>query len=108
MVEHSVGVWVVCVRRILFELCLTEQKKEKEEQYTEIFTYGFLDRDEKSWDSGAITRGTVVPLRQGLRRFKMTSCIIDENPQLFLAKGFQLYKSFSSLHCVYLGAAPIP
>ena len=58
-----------------------EKKKEERKNKIEIFAFDFLDY-EKSWDSGAIF-------------------------YIRTTKGF-IYKSFSSLHCVYLGAAPIP
>ena len=42
------------------------RKKEEEEKKTnkiDIFAFDFLDCEEKSWDSGALSRGTVVPLK---------------------------------------------
>ena len=58
-----------------------ERKKErkKKKNKIEIFPFNFLDCEEKSWDPGAIFY---------IRK----------------AKGF-MYKSFASVHCVYLGAS---
>ena len=59
-----------------------KRKKGKKKNKIEIFMFDFLDSEEKSWDSGGMF-------------------------YIRIAKGF-LYKSFASLQCVYLGAAPIP
>ena len=62
-----------------------ERKKEgrkKKKNKIEISALDFLDSEENSWNSGAIF-------------------------DIKIAKGF-IYKSFVSLHCVYLGTAPIP
>ena len=58
IVEHLFGVWIACIRRILFELCLIEKKEEERRKMTkknkiQIFTFNFLDC-EKSWDCGVI------------------------------------------------------
>ena len=50
---------IVRICCILFELCLMKKKKEEEERRKknnkiEIFTFNFVDCEEKSWDSGAI------------------------------------------------------
>ena len=55
IVEHSFGVRIVRIRRLLFELCLMEKKEEKEEEKRrrkkknkiEIFAFDFLDYEEK-------------------------------------------------------------
>ena len=60
IVEDSFGVWIVRIRRIRFELCLMEKKKErkkerkKKKNKIEIFELNFLDCEEKSWNSGAM------------------------------------------------------
>ena len=65
IVEHSFGMWIARIRRILFELCLIEKKEEEERKKKkerrrkkkskiEIFTFDFLDCEEKSWNSGSI------------------------------------------------------
>ena len=59
IVEHSFGVWSVCIRRIVFELSLKEKREERKKKRTkknkiEIFAFNFLDCEEKSWDSEAI------------------------------------------------------
>ena len=60
------------------------KKKKKEEERNGNFLFDFLDCEEKLWDSGAIF-------------------------DIRIAKGFHLHVyGFASLHCVYLGAAPIP
>ena len=47
------GVWIVYIRLILFELCVKEKKKtekkqrKKKKNKTEIFTFDFLDCEEK-------------------------------------------------------------
>ena len=86
IVEHSFGMWIVHIHRIRLELCLMEKKKEEEikkkKNKIEIFMFNFIDSEEKSWDSRAI-----LDIRIG--------------------KGFH-FLSLASLHCVYLGAAPIP
>ena len=58
-----------------FELCLMEKKKKrkkkggrrrrrkKKKNEIGIFTFDFLDCEDKSGDSGAISRGTVVSLK---------------------------------------------
>ena len=65
-----------------------KKKKKRTKNKIKIFAFNFLICEDKAWDSGAI--------------FDMR-----------IAKGFHLqkfciYKSFASLHCVYLGATPIP
>ena len=57
-----------------------ERKKTKNKSKIEFFTFDFLDCEEKSWDSGAIFNIRIAR--------------------------FLTYKSFASLHCVYLGGAP--
>ena len=32
IVEHSFGVWIVCMHHIVLELCLMKQKKKKKEE----------------------------------------------------------------------------
>ena len=51
--------WIIRIRRILFELCLIENKKKKKKvrkkkNKFEFSTFDFLDCEEKSWDSGDI------------------------------------------------------
>ena len=61
-----------------------ERKKErKKNNKIKIFMFDFLDCEEKSWDSG-----TTFDIR--------------------IAQGFSSIRVFATLHCVYLGAAPIP
>ena len=55
MGEHSFGVWIVRIRCLLFEICLMKKKKKKKtKKKMEIFTFHFLDREKKSWDSGGV------------------------------------------------------
>ena len=62
IVEHSFGVWIVCIHRILYELCSMvkkEERKKKErrrKKYNKIkiFAIDFLDCEENSWNLGAI------------------------------------------------------
>ena len=52
--EHSFGVWIVCISCTVFELCLMKKKKERRKKTNKIkiFVFNFLDREEKSLDSG--------------------------------------------------------
>ena len=54
MVVQSFGVQFFCIRRIVFELCVRENKKKKkkerkkkEKNKIEIFAFHFLDCEEK-------------------------------------------------------------
>ena len=59
-----------------------KERRKRKKNKIEIFAFNFFDCEEKSWDSGLH-----LTLEQ-LRVF--------------------IFKSFASLHCVCLGAAPIP
>ena len=54
MVEHSFGVQIVRIHRILFESCLMNEKEERKKIKIEIFPFDFFYYEEKSWDAGAI------------------------------------------------------
>ena len=56
IVKHSFGVWIVRIRRILFELCLINRRKKEERKKNkiEIFTLYFLDCEKKSCDSEGV------------------------------------------------------
>ena len=48
-----------------------KKEKRKKKNTIRIFGFNFFDCEEKSWNSGTISRGTVVPLKYGLGGFKM-------------------------------------
>ena len=61
IVEHSFDVWIIRIRRILFELLMLDGKEGEEEERKkdknnkiEIFAFDFLDCEEKSWNSGGV------------------------------------------------------
>ena len=52
VVQHSFDVGIIRIRCIVFELCLIEKKNNNKKKKIEIFTFDFLNCEEKSWDSG--------------------------------------------------------
>ena len=60
IVEHSLGIWIIRISHVHFDLCLMENGEEEEERRRkknnkiEIFTFDFLNCEKKSSDFGAI------------------------------------------------------